>query len=222
MRTRLVLAAAAATTAIGMAATPNLAAGDTAVLTTGSTGGSTVAVGDALSAPLLSGTQATFYNSATGTTGVTCSTSQVSAQVASNPASPGSAAEQLTGLNFDSCSSNVSGVLSVQSLSVDNLPYNVSVSDASGFPVAITPGTAGPVQATAVLNTLFGTVTCSFQLSGAFSGTADDTANSLSFSNEHFTLSSGSSLCPADGYFSAGYGPVTDTTASGAPAVFVN
>lgn len=38
----------------------------------------------------------------------------------------------------------------------------------------------------------------------------------------HFAESGGSGLCPADGYFSASYGPVTDTTQPGGPAVYFN
>ncbi|MFJ2582882.1 Tat pathway signal sequence domain protein [Kitasatospora aureofaciens] len=212
--------AALALGAVPASAAPGLAA--TAVLTADSAGGTAVAEGDALAAPLAANTSATFYSTATSTTGVTCAASQLSATVLSNPAAPGTATESLTGLTFDSCTSNVTGVTAVRSLMVGNIPFGVAVDDGPGLPVTLTGGTAGPIQATAVLDTWFGTITCTYQLSGAFTGNADNAAHSMAFSNEHFAKSDGSSLCPADGYFSATYGPVTDTTQPGGPAVYVN
>ncbi|MER7843961.1 Tat pathway signal sequence domain protein [Kitasatospora sp. NPDC096077] len=185
-------------------------------------GGAAVAAGDALAAPLAAGASATFYSTATSTTGVTCATSQLNATVLTNPTAPGTATESLTGLTFDSCTANVTGVTSVQSLSVDTLPYGLTVDDGAGLPVTLTGGSAGQIQATAVLNSWFGTITCTYQLSGAFTGTADNGGNSLTFGNEHFAKSGGDGLCPADGYFSAAYGPVTDTGQAGSPAVTVN
>ncbi|MFJ6619348.1 Tat pathway signal sequence domain protein [Kitasatospora sp. NPDC091335] len=219
-------AAACATAALALAAVPasaspeSLAAGP--VLTTGSAGGAAVAAGDALAAPLTAGTSATFYSTATSTTGVTCATSKLSATVLDNPAAPGTATESLTGLTFGSCTANVTGVTSVRSLTVGHLPYGVTVSDAPGLPVTLSGGSAGAIQATAVLDSWFGTLTCTYELSGAFTGSADNAAHSLAFRNEHFAKSGGSTLCPADGYFSATYGPVADTSRPGSPAVFVN
>ncbi|MER6362363.1 Tat pathway signal sequence domain protein [Kitasatospora sp. NPDC001527] len=222
----LALAAAAATLAVGAlpaSATPAaapVAAGP--VLTTGGAGGTAVAVGDVLLAPLAAGTRATFSSDTTGSTGVFCGVSPLTAKVLGNPAAPGTATASLTGLTFGSCTSNVTGVTSVKSLTVGNLAYNVAVSDAAGLPVALTAGPAGPIQASAVLNSWFGTLTCTYQLSGAFAGTADNTAHALVFRNAHFVKSGGSALCPGEGYFSAAYGPVTDSTQPGAPAVTVN
>ncbi|WP_354637905.1 Tat pathway signal sequence domain protein [Kitasatospora camelliae] len=229
MRTRSCLAlavAAAATLALGAmpasASAPGQVAAATPVLTTGGAGGTAVAVGDVLVAPLASGTKATFYASATSTTGVTCGASQFTSRVTDNPAAPGTATESLTGQTFSSCTSNVTGVTSVKSLTVGNLPYGVAVSDAAGLPVTLTAGSAAPIQATAVLNSWFGTITCSYQLSGAFAGNADNVAHSLAFRNEHFVKSGGSGLCPGEGYFSATYGPVADSTQAGSPLVYVN
>ncbi|MFC5640321.1 Tat pathway signal sequence domain protein [Kitasatospora cinereorecta] len=228
MRTRTWLATSAAVAGAALAAVPALPAAaaqplaDPAVLTAGSAGGSAVAVGDSLAAPLVSGTKATFYSTATGSTGVTCAASQFTATVTANPAAPGTASESLTGQTFSSCTSNVTGVISVKSLTVGNLPYQVAVADSAGNPVAITAGSAGAIQATAVLNSWFGTLTCSYQLSGAFSGSADNAAHSLTFVNEHFVKSGGSGLCPGDGYFTAHYGPVADTSQAGSPLVYVN
>ncbi|MFJ8624862.1 Tat pathway signal sequence domain protein [Kitasatospora sp. NPDC093550] len=225
------VAALAATTALAVVAVPaaatpeRTATGSVAaapVLTTGGAGGTAVAPGDALAAPLAKGTVATFYSTATSTTGVTCAVAQLAGTVLTNPAAPGSATGSLTGLTFGSCTSNVTGVTSVRSLTVGNLPYGVTLSDGPGLPVTLTGGSAGPVQATAVLNSWFGTITCTYQLTGAFTGAADNGAHSLAFRNEHFAKSGGSGLCPGDGYFSATYGPVADTTQPGSPAVSVN
>ncbi|MFJ8039018.1 Tat pathway signal sequence domain protein [Kitasatospora sp. NPDC096147] len=223
-RTHLTLAAAAATLALGAlpasAAAPPLTAA--AVLTTGGAAGSAVAVGDVLAAPLAAGTKATFYSTATGTTGVTCAVSQYTSRVTANPAAPGVATAALTGQTFGSCTANVTGVTSVKSLTVGNLPYTVSISDAAGLPVTMNGGTAGPIQATAVLNSWFGTLTCTYQLSGSFTGAADNTTHGLAFRNEYFVKSGGSGLCPGEGYFSASYGPVADTSQAGGPVVHVN
>ncbi|MFF7458232.1 Tat pathway signal sequence domain protein [Kitasatospora sp. NPDC008115] len=222
----LALAAAAATLAVGAfpaAAVPTAAtaAGPAAgpVLTAG---GAAVAVGDVLLAPLAAGTRATFSSDATGSTGVFCAVSPFTAKVLANPAAPGTATSTLTGLTFGSCTANVTGVTSVRSLTVGNLAYNVAIGSAAGHPVTLTAGTAGPIQASAVLNSWFGTLTCTYQLSGAFTGTADNTAHTLVFRNARFVRSAGSALCPGEGYFSAGYGPLTDSTLPGAPAVDVN
>ncbi|MFI6445940.1 Tat pathway signal sequence domain protein [Kitasatospora sp. NPDC050543] len=214
------VAAAFALGAVPASAMPGPVA--TPVLTAGGAGGTVVAVGDALAAPLAANTRATFYSTATSTTGVTCAVSQLSAKVLGNPAAPGTATESLTGLTFGSCTSNVTGVTSVRSLTVGNLPYGIAVDDGPGLPVTLAGGAGGPIQATAALNTWFGTITCVYQLSGAFSGNADNAAHSLAFRNEHFAKSGGSALCPGDGYFSATYGPVADTTQPGSPAVHVN
>ncbi|MFJ9950290.1 Tat pathway signal sequence domain protein [Kitasatospora sp. NPDC091207] len=222
-RAVVVTAVLAATAALALGAAPASAApgpvAATAVLTAG---GTAVGVGDALAAPLAANTRATFYSTATSTTGVTCAVSQLAATVLTNPAAPGTATESLTGLTFGSCTSNVTGVTSVRSLTVGNLPHVVAVDDGPGLPVTLTGGAAGPIQATAVLNSWFGTLTCTYQLSGAFTGNADNATHGMAFRNEHFAKSGGSSLCPADGYFSAAYAPVTDTTLPGGPAVLVN
>ncbi|MEV6973717.1 Tat pathway signal sequence domain protein [Kitasatospora sp. NPDC093806] len=234
MRTRTCLALAALAVALttapaagaapadapGPAASDVVAAG--AVLTTGGPDGPAVAVGDVLVAPLAAGTRATFYSATTGSTGVSCGVSPFTARVTGNPAAPGTATESLTGLTFGSCTANITGVTSVKSLTVGNLAYNVSVGGAPGYPVVLTPGAAGPIQASAVLNSWFGTISCTYQLSGAFTGTADNAAHSLTFRNERFVKSGGSSLCPAEGYFSAGYGPMADTSQAGSPSVHVN
>jgi hypothetical protein len=201
MRTRTLLSLAAA------------AAGP--VLTTGSAGGTPVAVGAVLSAPLASGTAATFYSSATGTTGVRCTTSSFSATVTSNPAAPGTATESLTAQTFANCTSNVSGVLGVNSITVQNLPYATTVTSAGV--VTVSPPSGSTVRTTVSLRTLLGNVSCVYQGS-ALTGAASNADNSITFANQPFSKVSGSSLCFSNAYFSAKYAPVTTSGA----AVFVN
>ncbi|MDI5962802.1 Tat pathway signal sequence domain protein [Streptomyces sp. SL13] len=220
-RTSLIVAAAAAALAFG-AVVPASAAvhpDTSAVLTTGSAGGTAAAVNDVLAGSVASGSKATFYSSATGTTGVSCAASAFSAKVVTNPTAPGSATESLTAQSFSSCTSNVVGVSGVQSVTVNALPYNTKVADTSGDPVTVSPPT-GSIQTTVVLNTLLGTTTCVYT-SPSITGAASNTDNSLTFTNQHFTKSSGSSLCFSDAYFSVKYAPLTDTTKGGAK-LFVN
>ncbi|MFF3488312.1 Tat pathway signal sequence domain protein [Streptomyces sp. NPDC002701] len=221
MRTRTSLALAAAVTALTLSAAGPASAADGTVLTTGGPGGTAVAAGDVLSASLAAGTNATLYSSSTGTSGVSCSSSAFVAEVVDNPAAPGTATESVTSHTFDSagCTSNVAGVLGVTRITVDNLPYTATVT--SGGALTITPAAGSTIQTTVVLRTLLGSITCVYRAPG-MTGTADNTDNSISFSNQQFTKFSGSSLCFSNGYFSAKYAPVTDTSQAGGPAVFVN
>ncbi|MFE9452260.1 Tat pathway signal sequence domain protein [Streptomyces sp. NPDC006739] len=217
MRTSSLLALAGTVAALSLTAAVPASADGGAVLTTGSAGGTAVAVGDVLSAPLAGGTSANLYSSATGTSGVSCKSSTFTATVADNPAAPGTATESVSGQTFDSssCTSNVLGVTGVTSITVDNLPYTTSV--ASDGTLTVTPASGSTIQTTVKLRTLLGSITCVYQ-APSLTGKADNTDNSIAFTNQQFTKVSGSSLCFASGYFTAKYAPVTD---AGAP-VFVN
>ncbi|MFJ3336499.1 Tat pathway signal sequence domain protein [Streptomyces sp. NPDC086766] len=217
MRTRPLLTLAAAVAALSLPALGTASADGTPVLTTGSAGGAAVAAGDTLTAQLASGTTATLYSSATGTSGVSCTSSTFTASVTDNPAAPGTATESVSAQTFDpaSCTSNVTGVLGVTSITVDNLPYSTTVSSDGTLTVA--PASGSTVQTTVKLRTLLGSVTCVYQASG-LSGRADNADNGIAFTNQQFSKVSGSSLCFSSGYFTATYAPVTD---AGAP-VFVN
>lgn len=223
-RTSLTLAAALSALALAAAVVPASAAvhpdAGTPVLTVGSLGGPAAAVGDILAAPLASGTSATFFSSATGTTGVSCTSSQFGATVTANPSTAGTATESLTSQTFTNCSSNVTGVTGVQSITVNNLPFNTTVMDSAGFPVTVSAGSAGPIQTTVVLKTLLGNATCVYT-GGPLNGNASNSDNSISFTGQHFTKTSGSSLCFSDAYWTAKYAPVTDTTQGGGK-IFVN
>ncbi|MGW7529928.1 Tat pathway signal sequence domain protein [Streptomyces sp. NPDC054783] len=217
MRTRSLLALAGTATALTLAVAAPASADGSAVLTTGGAGGTAVATGDTLTAPLASGTSATLYSSATGTSGVTCTSSQFTAAVTGNPTAPGTATESVTGHTFDSssCTSNVTGVLGVGSITVGNLPYTATV--ASDGTLTVSAASGSTIQTTVKLRTLLGSITCVYQ-APSLTGKADNADNSISFTNQQFTKTSGSSLCFASGYFTAKYAPVTD---GGAP-VYVN
>jgi hypothetical protein len=222
MRRYLYLAGAAATTLMIVLSAGPAWARTVDVLTTGKVGGTNVAVGAILKASLASGTSSTFFKSATSTTGVKCSKSSFSAKVTANPAKPGTAKESLTSQTFSSCTSNVSGVTGVQSVKINNLPYNVTESDASGFPVKISETSSSkPLKTTIVLNTILGNVTCVYTATST-SGNGSNTGNTVSFKNQKFTKSSGPSTCFSSGFFTAKYGPVTDSSVTGSPKVFVN
>ncbi|MCT9110341.1 Tat pathway signal sequence domain protein [Streptomyces mirabilis] len=215
MRTRSLLALLGTAAALSVSAIAPASADDTPVLTVG---GAAVATGDVLTASLASGTAATLYSSATGTSGVSCAASTFTASVTDNPTAPGTATESLSAHTFGSCTSNVIGVLGVTSVTVNNLPYTTTV--ASDGTVTVTPAAGSTIQTTVVLRTLLGSINCVYQ-APSLTGTASNTDNSITFTNQAFAKSSGSSLCFSSGYFTAKYAPVSDTTQSGT-AVTVN
>ncbi len=177
MRRYVYLTAVAGAVALGTLAPSGAFAAGGSVMTTGSAAGTAVAVGDKLSASLATGTSATFYSSTSGTSGVSCSSSSFSATATANPAAPGVATESLTAQTFTGCSTNVFGTTGVQSVSLDNLPYTVSVDDSTNA-VTVGAGSAGPIQSTVVINTLFGAITCVYQpVSGSIAGTANNASN---------------------------------------------
>ncbi|MFI9363368.1 Tat pathway signal sequence domain protein [Kitasatospora sp. NPDC053057] len=222
MRIRRTLAAASlAAIALTGAAVAPAQADAAAVMTQGSATGPAIAVGDTLVANLASGTAATFTDGAGSTNGVSCANSSFSATVTSNPAAPGSATEQLNSQSFDSCTSSVLGVMGVQSVTATSLPYTNTVTSGSGG-VSLNGTSAGPVGITVVLNTLLGTISCVYQSPNGITGSTSNSDNSISFANQPATLVSGPGLCFSTGYFSATYGPVTDSSAAGNPVLYVN
>ncbi|GAA3784907.1 Tat pathway signal sequence domain protein [Micromonospora maritima] len=206
-------------------ATPATAAPSTslasAVLTYPTAAGTAVSVNDVIQASLKSGTNATFYSSASGTSGIKCAASSFSAKVLSNPTAPGTATESLTAQTFGSCTTNVFGTTGVQSVTVNNLPYATSVTSAGV--VTISGTAAAPIQSTVVLNSLLGPITCVYRTStNTLTGTAANATNSITFTNQTLTKFSGPSLCFGTAYFTATYSPVKDTSKTGSPAVYVN
>ncbi|MBU7597637.1 Tat pathway signal sequence domain protein [Streptomyces sp. P38-E01] len=189
---------------------------DGTVLTNDSAGGTAVAVGDVLSAGLAEGTNATFFDSADGSTGVTCATSGFKATVGDNPTAPGTATGSLDSLTLTDCTANILGVTSV-AITIDNLPYTLGVDSGEGNPVTIS---GEPMKISAELDTLIGKITCVYESTG-INGSADNADNSIAFSKQEFTRSEGPSNCFSPGYFTATYSPIQNETAGGSP-VFVN
>lgn len=136
-----------------------------------------------------------------------------------NPAAPGTATESATSQTFSGCTSNVLGVTGVRSITVNGLPYTTTA--ASGGTVTVNPASGGTIQTTVVLSTLLGSITCVYQ-APSLAAVSSNSANSLTFTNQAFTKVSGSLLCAGNGYFSATYAPVVDSSVSGAPAVYTN
>jgi len=190
------------------------------VLTTGSLGGPNVAVGNVLSANLKSGTTVKFVSAPGGNTGVTCTASSFSATVLTNPAAGGTATESLTAQTFGgTCTANVPGVTRVQSIAVDNLPYGASVTGSTG--AVVISGGSSLIQTTVKLGTLLGSITCVYRADlNKVSGTASNADNSITFTSQKFNKFSGPSTCFANGFFSATYAPVRDTSVAGSPVVF--
>jgi hypothetical protein len=220
MRRYLIAAAVAAIAAL-WSVIPAAAASN--VLTTGSSSGSAVANNDVLTGNLNSGGSGATFTDTAGNGTVTCTTSSFQATVTGNPTAPATATESLTHHDFSSCSISVFGA-SVDSVKVDNLPYNASVTSPNS--VSIGPGTAGVIQTTVSISSPFlGSFQCVYHVhdsSGKLSGSTDNSNNSLNFSNQQFDLFSGPSSCFASANFSASYAPVTDSSQSGSPAVFTN
>ncbi|GIF22064.1 sugar (pentulose or hexulose) kinase [Actinoplanes tereljensis] len=215
--------AALAALSVALVAGPARAADDAvAVLTTGSPAGANVVVGDVLNAAVAAGTTADFNTTSGGTTGIKCAASAFTATVTDNPAAPGLATESATAHTFATCTANILGVTKVTSVTVNNLPFGTTIDSATGA-VTVSGAAGAPVQTTLVLGTLLGSVTCVYQADGgAITGVSSNTGNSIAFSNQAFSKSSGPITCPSAGFFTATYAPVLDTTVSGSPAVFVN
>ena len=202
---RFVFPATVAAIAALVTAFPAYAASN--VLTVGSTSGPAVASGDTLKGDLKPGTSAVFQSTGNSTR-VTCTTSHFEATVDSNPAPPGPASLTLTILTFGNCTINVMGA-SVSSVTVDHLPYNVSVASPNGGNnLTISPGTSGSIQTTVKIVSFGITSACTYHVhdaSGDIFGKTDNTDNSLTFTSQLFDKTSGPSICVAQAGFNATY-----------------
>jgi hypothetical protein len=216
-KNRIIAAAVAGVTATLLLGAPALA-DDATVLTTDTLAGPAVAVGDTISAGIVAGSQALFATAPAGANGMKCNTSSFSAVVNDNPAAPGAAALGSTLAVSDCTVSGVPGVTGVNSVTINNQPYATTV--ASDGTVTVTGTDTAPISATLVLRSLLGTVTCNFIASGnSISAVADNTDNSITFTDQKFDKSSGPAACVANGYFTARYTPVVNSASS---PVFVN
>lgn len=222
MRTTRILAAGVALSA-ALIGTPAYAAADeVAVLTTGSAGGANVAVGDVLTAGIKAGTTADFATTSGGTSGIKCAESAFTASVVDNPPAPGVATESTTAQTFGSCTSNILGTTRVNSVVVNNAPFNTTVESGTGT-VTVSGTATAPIQTTLNLGTILGSVTCVYvATNGSITGTSSNVDNSIAFVNQSFTKSSGPVTCPANGFFTATYAPVVDTSVADSPVVFTN
>ncbi|MER5476546.1 Tat pathway signal sequence domain protein [Streptomyces sp. NPDC002734] len=203
-RTALLATAALAGAASlwGVSATATAAPTATSVLTYDATGAN-VPVGAKLTASLAAGTTAKLTTTASGSTGVTCSGSAIEATVATNPTAPGTATENSVKQTFNAatCTSNILGTTGVSSITISPL-LTASVTSAGVLTVN------GPITATAVLKSVFGNVNCVYS-AASISGTTNNADDSINFSNQLLTKTSGSTTCPSSSYFTAKYAPVT-------------
>jgi hypothetical protein len=222
MRKQFILATALGTAAVGVlpltaaaAATHSQAHRAAAVLTTGKTGGTAVKRGATLQAALQKGSAVTFLTPGTKN-GVTCKTASFKDKVTKNPPSPGFARELLTSQTFGKCGVHgVAGATGVKSIAVKGLPYKTTIGGKS-HGIALFKA-----RTLLTLKTVIGPVTCSYG-AAAVKGTASNVGQVNKFTDQTFTLLSGSSACPKKGNFSATFGPVKDTSVKNSPHVFVN
>ncbi len=223
MRKYLYLAMAAASVAV-LAAPVAAGAADTAgshVLTISKAGSTAVKSGAVLKASLAKGTSAIF---SLKTEKLTCKSASFTEKVGNNPAKPGKASASFTALTIGKCSIKVSGVsgITVKSVKANNLPYNVTISDAKGDPVTVA-GTAKskPIKTTVDVLFVGQTISCSYTSTGLV-GAASNKANTVAMSKQKFTVTKGNTSCPSTAFFTATFGPLTDSSVKGNPKVFVN
>ncbi|HEV2377550.1 MAG TPA: hypothetical protein VGS19_35965 [Streptosporangiaceae bacterium] len=96
------------------------------------------------------------------------------------------------------------------------------MSDSTGNPVKISGRTrTTPLLITATVKLGTSTFTCSVK-AVSIAGTASNRGNVIAVVTHRFTKAAGGSFCPSSGTFSVKYGPVTDSSVRGNPAVFVN
>jgi len=220
---RPLLVAAVATVSLATAGAPAMADDpvDVAVLTLGSLGGPAAAVGDVLTATVAAGTTADFATAAGGSTGIKCAQSSFTSSVVDNPVAPGVATESTTDQRFASCTANIFGVTRVNSVTVNNTPFQTTVDSTGVVTVSGTPEL--PIKTTLSLGTILGSVTCVYTATnGSITGSVVNDNNSINFVDQPFTKSAGPITCPGSGFFTASYSPVLDTTVEGSPAVFTN
>ncbi len=150
-----------------LAVLPVVALASSAVLTSGGPGSDGLRVMPGAQLGMRATGGATF---ASGTSGgaVTCSASDVAATLLANPAAPGTARLSVTSFSFSGCTSTIEGTTSVESASFDNLPYRMSISDATSPPTAtLRPGDGGPILLTLDLGTASRPVHCIYEPRGS-------------------------------------------------------
>ncbi len=112
--------------------------------------------------------------------------------------------------------------LTFKSLKFKNLPYKVTVSDATGFPVKVSEqSTTMPLKFTAMIKLNGNAFSCSYKAASA-AGQASNTGNMVAFSKQKFPKAGGNAACLGPAHLSAKFGPVRDTSVTNSPKVFVN
>jgi hypothetical protein len=235
-RYRLVVLAAAC--AVALAAPASAAYAATAahhaakpVLTIKKKGGPAVKKRAVLKASLAKGKSAVFAITTTsaGSFSATCTSSTLQAKVTANPSSRGKATLSLTGETVGKCTLKgaPSGV-SLNSIKALNLPYEVTISSAKGFPVTIAGRSkAKPLSFEAIITFASTNYTCVFTAKKV-TGHASNTGNKVSVTKQALALDGKKSapLCSEVGVssatFSATYGPIRDTSVRHSPKVFVS
>jgi hypothetical protein len=185
------------------------------VLTISKVGGTNVKKNAILKANLKSGTKATFLTSKNA--GVTCKSVTFTDKVLSNPKAKGTVKEELTNQTFSKCSVHgIQDATGVKSVKLEGTPYKSTLSDSKGDPVVVN-GTLAKIT----LKSILGTIDCEYHATKT-KGSASNTSQTISFSNQPFKKKSGPAVCPKSGHFTATFGPVKDTSVHGSPHVFVN
>jgi hypothetical protein len=216
MRTRTLALTALAAAGLVVGAAGQAGAATGGVLTVGSAGGTNVNVND-----IVTGVLNSNFVFTTSSGNITCTTGKFTAKVTANPAkNTGNAVESITQLHADSanCTTTVSGTLSVVSVEI-NGPATGNVVDGTSPKLKVTH-----LDEQVTLASFLGNVTCDYGTSGSVTeidGALSNTTNSISFATQNVNLISGSGLCPSNGTFQGGLGPVLDTTQS-SKKVFVN
>jgi hypothetical protein len=178
----------------------------TTVLTTGSVGGTNVAVGDLLSSGVVGGPN--------------CSSASTQAAVHFNPAVPGTATLQLTSLTFSNCTIDMGpGIGPVPgTVVVNDLPLSMSIGDGSGD-----PATLGVVSLTVSVSG--GSSSCAYASPASLTGSYDNGTASITFSGS-LAFSGGTgplkANCPSSPLNIPKFTSVADSSQPGSPAVFVN
>ena len=121
----------------------------------------------------------------------------------------------MTDAALTGCSLNIAGPIPVSfTATINNLPYQLSVSDSSGDPFSLST-----VTMTADFG---GGSTCQYAASG-LSGSYSNATNTGTTSGGEFDLTAPVFFCPPTiSSVSSSVGPIEDASQPGSPAVFVN
>ncbi len=155
-----------------------------------------------LTASLVSGTQADFATTSGGSTGVTCSASAIRVTVSGSGAAAPSVS--VTSLTFSACTSTITGVTGVNSVTATALPW--SGSPAAGGQVTLT-GSGGSTGITLALQTALGSITCAYQAASVTATGTFSPGGGITFTTQQLSLSAGPAACPRTIFYSAQYGP---------------